>query len=167
MGKEDGMQVTIRKAGSGDYGACARLVSEIHALHAEHEPWLFRIPDDGRVWTEEDYHAMTTEPGSVVLLAEVGGAVVGFAQLVLRQAPDLAMFVPRITCSVESIGVTAAWQGQGIGRQLMAAVETWARENQADDLSLSVHEFNQAAMRFYRRLGYGDFLHRMRRPLKR
>jgi ribosomal protein S18 acetylase RimI-like enzyme len=160
------MKAVIRNAAAADYADCARLVMEVHVLHVEHEPWLCRMPEDGKVWQEEEFSAMVEGPESVVLVAEIDGQAVGFAQLQMRETSDQAIIVPRRSCSVESIGVTSEWQGQGIGQQLMAAAREWGRENRADEVTLSVHDFNQAAIRFYNRLGFEDYIHRMRLSLR-
>jgi ribosomal protein S18 acetylase RimI-like enzyme len=161
------MVVTIRRASFEDYEACTRLVMEVHALHARNAPWLFKMPADGKLWSAEEFSEMVEGPESAVLLAEAGREAVGFAHIELNRSPALEVFTPRLSCSVDSIGVNEAWQHRGVGKQLMSAVERWAEEQGADEISLSVHSFNQGAIQFYHRLGFVDYLLRMRLPLSR
>ena len=159
------MDVAIRLASMADYSECNRLGLEVHALHARNESWLFRMPDDGRLWSRKEFAEMVEGTVSAVLLAEVGGEAVGFAHVKLIFDPNLPTHAPRLACSVDVLGVTEAWQRRGVGLRLMDAAEAWGRERRADELTLSVHAFNRPALEFYRRLGFETYLLRMRRPL--
>ena len=46
------------------------------------------------------------------------------------------------------------WQGQGVGKQLMAVAETEARARQCRHMRLSVHPSNDRAIRFYESLAW-------------
>jgi ribosomal protein S18 acetylase RimI-like enzyme len=54
------------------------------------------------------------------------------------------------------LAVDAARQGQGLGRQLMTAVENWLRECGAPKLNLLVRQDNATMVGFYEALGYTD-----------
>jgi ribosomal protein S18 acetylase RimI-like enzyme len=55
---------------------------------------------------------------------------------------------------VADLAVTEDARRNGIGTALMAAGEAWARDRGFDLLSLDVWSTNDAALAFYRRLGY-------------
>lgn len=73
-------------------------------------------------------------------------AVAGFVLCYLRGA-----FVR--SAYIRLIGVAASAQSQGVGAALMQAAEAEARQI-SPDMFLLVSDFNTAAQRFYRRLGY-------------
>jgi ribosomal protein S18 acetylase RimI-like enzyme len=52
------------------------------------------------------------------------------------------------------ISVAASHRGRGVGRALMLAAETWARQSGVRKLTLGVFEDNERALRLYRSLGY-------------
>ena len=52
------------------------------------------------------------------------------------------------------LGVDPAKRGRGYGRAMMAAAESWLTETGAPKLQLMVRTDNEAALAFYRRLGY-------------
>jgi GNAT superfamily N-acetyltransferase len=52
------------------------------------------------------------------------------------------------------IGVDAAWIGLGVGRQLMAATEAWARAAGLARLELNVVPANLRAIALYKRCGF-------------
>ena len=52
------------------------------------------------------------------------------------------------------LSVEPALQGQGLGRAMMRAAETWARASGAPKIQLMVRGSNVAAVGFYKALGY-------------
>lgn len=47
-------------------------------------------------------------------------------------------------------------RGEGLGRDLMAAAESWLRERDVPKVQLMVRGDNAGVLEFYRGLGYGD-----------
>lgn len=62
-------------------------------------------------------------PKGTVFVAELDGAVVGFASVAREVA-----FTGEAQAYIGELAVTAGAEGQGIGQALLAAVEAWARE---------------------------------------
>jgi GNAT superfamily N-acetyltransferase len=87
---------------------------------------------------------------SVVLVATLAGRVVGMAsvQTVISTAEGA------LSGWVEDVVVAAELRGQGVGRRLMAAVDSWARRHGVRRLQLVADRRNQSALTFYDRLGY-------------
>lgn len=64
----------------------------------------------------------------------------------------------RHKATVFATGVAAANRGQGVGRQLMAAVLDWARQQPyLEQVLLTVVLPNEAALRLYRGLGFTSY----------
>ena len=53
-----------------------------------------------------------------------------------------------------NIAIASAWQGQGIGSEIIAALETIARENGLTEVEIGVDVENGRALALYERLGY-------------
>lgn len=85
-----------------------------------------------------------------LLVAEVDARVVGMCtgQLLVSTAEG------GFSLLVEDVVVDAAWRGQGVGRQLLAAMNDWAGRNQVSRLQLLADRNNTPALDFYRRLGW-------------
>jgi ribosomal protein S18 acetylase RimI-like enzyme len=91
-----------------------------------------------------DYEALIAH-GNVYVIpdeAEVRGVLVMMAQ-------GKSMFV-------ENVAVHPRWQGQGLGRALMAFVEERAREERLDEVRLYTNELMTENLRFYHRLGFEE-----------
>ncbi len=84
--------------------------------------------------------------GATIAVAEHMGRPVGFIWYVERGAFSRSGYVMLI-------GVNVELRGGGVGAALLAHAET-AMFAQAHDVFLLVSDFNLAAQRFYRRLGY-------------
>ena len=89
-------------------------------------------------------------PGSTVLIAQSkDGTRLGFISLKLREDVTGAQ-----RGHVADLAVTRDARRMGVGRALMQAGETWARERGLALLSLDVWSTNEPALEFYARLGY-------------
>ena len=88
------------------------------------------------------------EPGRVVLVAELDGRIVAMAQLARSRAAN----APH-RAEVQRVAVAASVRGSGVGRRLMAAVESAARERGLTLLWLTTHDASEACA-FYEAVGY-------------
>jgi ribosomal protein S18 acetylase RimI-like enzyme len=66
---------------------------------------------------------------------------------------------------VSDLVVAERHRRRGIGRRLLAASERFAVESGASSLELVVYEFNESALRFYQRLGFGTLSRSLAKPL--
>jgi ribosomal protein S18 acetylase RimI-like enzyme len=85
-----------------------------------------------------------------VKVAETDGDVVGMvtAQLLISTAEGGPVAL------VEDMVVAGRYQGRGIGRRLMAAIESWSRERGASRLQLLADRTNFSALDFYDKIGW-------------
>lgn len=149
-----GREVIIRRASAADAMALsafgARTFFEAFAAG--------NTPDDMRLhlqsaWRPELQSAEIADSAQDTLLAcEAGGALAGFAQLRADHAPAGVSTCRPI--ELKRFYVDKPWQGQGLARRLMDAVETRARERGALELWLGVWERNERAQAFYRNCGF-------------
>ena len=99
---------------------------------------------------------------SIVLVAEVNGRVVGWAVVQTRYREDLnwepdgdaLSFVGGENAYLENLEVAEFFRGQGIGRELLAAIEEEVRRRGRQILWLHTAEQNYRAHRFYEREGW-------------
>ncbi len=88
--------------------------------------------------------------GRQVLVAELEGRVVGMAtaQMVVSTAEGGPAAL------VEDVVVLPGLRGRGIGRALMARIESWAAWNGATRLQLLADKHNSGALAFYAACGW-------------
>jgi ribosomal protein S18 acetylase RimI-like enzyme len=87
-----------------------------------------------------------------LLAWDSSGALAGFAQLRDKHAP--ACVPTRAAVELERFYVDKPWQGRGLARALMSAVEECARARGGFELWLGVWERNERAQAFYRKCGF-------------
>jgi ribosomal protein S18 acetylase RimI-like enzyme len=94
------------------------------------------------------------DPAMQVLLAEEEGRLLGFCKLVLACGwPDHAR--GRKVIELKQLYTDPETTGRGIGSALMDRAMEIAREQEADEVQLSVWSGNEGAQKFYARYGFG------------
>ncbi|MDP9294022.1 MAG: GNAT family N-acetyltransferase [Actinomycetota bacterium] len=91
------------------------------------------------------------DPRADVLVADDRGALVGAATYFLVPVAHDS----RPWCRITTLVVDEAHRGHGIGRMLVAAAETAAREAACSRIEATSALHRTGAHRFYERLGYG------------
>ncbi|HEY3607226.1 MAG TPA: GNAT family N-acetyltransferase [Pseudonocardiaceae bacterium] len=140
----------IRPATEADLDA---LVASSIGLFAEdagtRDP--LRNPDWPQVHGRKAFADNLVNPNMLVLVADVDGTVVGHLTGGYYPASDMWL-APR--ADLISFYLQPAHRGGGIGTQLADAFVAWARERGAARLLVSAYATNEAAIRFYQRLGF-------------
>ena len=88
-------------------------------------------------------------PAAEVLIAEVGGAPVGFALFF----PSYSTFLAKPGLYLEDLFVRPSARGQGVGSALLSALAGIAVERDYGRFEWSVLDWNEPAIRLYRSLG--------------
>ncbi len=138
------MPATIRNARHEDIPALAALLAQ-----------LFAIETDFTIDVERHRRGLALMIDGCgkhrcVKAAEAEGGVVGMgtAQLLISTAEGGPVAL------VEDIIVDPPWRGQGIGRQLVDALEAWAWTHGATRLQLLADRTNFSALDFYDHIGW-------------
>jgi diamine N-acetyltransferase len=105
--------------------------------------------------SEEAFAAFFADPRRCILIAEIAGHLVGFAQITRGQTHDLLPPEARAT-ELNRLYVQRPFLGKGIGKELLARAEALARAEGAEALWLSAWTGNAHALRFYEARGYQD-----------
>jgi ribosomal protein S18 acetylase RimI-like enzyme len=133
------MTVSIRPAGPDDAADVAAMVREI----AEHEDQAAHVHVDEELW-----RSLLARPDVTVLLAERGGAAVGYVSAV-RQ---LHLWTGGDVLNLDDLYVRPGQRDGGVGRRLMAALAAVAAPEELL-IRWGMEVDNVDAQRFYRRLG--------------
>lgn len=149
------MTVTIRLAVAADASVLAEFAARTFrdTFAADNRPEdveLHLVRSFGiRQQTEELVDANIT-----TILAEIDGALAGYAQLGRGPAP--ACVTGETPIELRRLYVAREWHGQGIAQNLMHEVDAESRRRGARTLWLGVWEHNERAQAFYRKQGFRD-----------
>jgi ribosomal protein S18 acetylase RimI-like enzyme len=103
-------------------------------------------------WRPELQRSEILDPTLDTLLAVSSGRLAGFAMVRERDAPPGVE--TRKPIELWRFYVDKAWQGRGLAKALMTAVEDKARARGGRELWLGVWERNARAQAFYRKCGF-------------
>jgi GNAT superfamily N-acetyltransferase len=136
------MSLTIRSARSEDV---ATILAFIRAL-ADYEKLSHEVIAD-----EERLRATLfgTRPAAEVLIAESSGRPVGFALFFT----NYSTFLAKPGLYLEDLFVLPEARGDGVGGALMAALAKLCLDRDYGRFEWSVLDWNEPAIKFYRRLG--------------
>ena len=75
-------------------------------------------------------------------------------------------FTGALNCHISDIVVSPDCEGSGVGSELIAYAERWAKQHRCKHVTLAVFPGNERARAFYQRRGFGTELLRMAKPVK-
>ncbi len=156
----------IRRAEERDFPALVRLYREFHRFHVAGVPT--RLCDPERVDEDEVVGMLRKIAGNeraALLVAEAEDRVVGLAETYLKETEPSPYVVQRRYALLQSLVVTEAERGMGVGARLVAAVHQWARDRGASEVEVETWEFPAGPLRFYESLGYRTVKRRLARDL--
>jgi len=139
--------LVFRFARGGDVPGIADLVESAYRGESSREGWTTEADLlDGQRTDAEAISAVIAGPGSVMLLAEAGGKLVGCCQLERR---------PEATAYFGMFAVRPGGQGRGWGGQILAEAERLARDEwAASTMVMSVLAQRRDLIAWYERRGY-------------
>lgn len=157
-------ETVIRQADTYDLEALSRLYAEFHEFHVCGVPDRLLRSDSSRI---AELHAaiqkIIDNKDAVILVAEVDGRLVGLGEVYIREDPPNPLKVQHRYGHLQSMIVTEAYRGRGIGTKILEAVEQWAKERSAAEVRLDTWEFKEGPLGFYEKRGYNT----LRRTLVR
>lgn len=161
---QGGRKLPVREAREADLKAICQLSNEINDIHYSHMPHDFAKPD-GSSRDDPYWRRFMNMDSSAVFVTEDNGVLTGVVAVSVATSTPYPFLTSRPRGHVATIVVAESHRGRGLGRLLMSAAETYAKENGAEDIKLEVMAFNADALDFYRELGYGNFSFRLSKSL--
>ncbi|MGM9523841.1 MAG: GNAT family N-acetyltransferase [Faecousia sp.] len=138
----------FRFADEADFEAVNRLARQVHELHVQWRPDLFRSVQ--YPITPEEFSALLQEQR--LLLAQKDGTVVAYAVFAM-QGFDIPKLMPQKTLKLEEICVEEAYRRQGIAKALLQELMRLGKAAGCTDLRLTCDPHNAAGIAFYESLG--------------
>jgi GNAT superfamily N-acetyltransferase len=138
----------------------ARIWLAAARYYAELEPELFRVPyEEGLAEAFETSIRVNRTDGELQLVAEDDGRLVGMVEARLVEPVEnagiqLVRYVGQRHVIIDSLMVDPTSWRQGIGAELMEAVEGWGRTRGAVLARLDTFADSPVSIPFYERQGY-------------
>lgn len=144
------MEVTIRKAEERDIPRIVELLYQVHDVHAQKRPDLFKI--GAKKYTEAELSEILADGERPVFVAENTDGVMGYAFCIFQR--HMALNTPNYTSLyIDDLCVDENARGQHIGRSLYEYVLNFAKRSGCYNVTLNVWSCNERAMGFYKSLG--------------
>jgi ribosomal protein S18 acetylase RimI-like enzyme len=148
----DGRTVRLRLAVESD---AADLIQAVDAV-AREGAYFLRSRFEIDVEKERAFIAAARERGDLMLVAVVGGRLVGWVTL-FRGRAEFLQHVGEL-----GMGVIQGYRGLGIGAALMDHTLRWAAGQGFEKINLGVRATNQRARALYRKFGFVEEGHKVR-----
>jgi ribosomal protein S18 acetylase RimI-like enzyme len=137
----------------GDYTGVSALMDELHQLHVEARPDVYRELQTRM--SEKEYEQLLETDHRYLYVAELPdqGEIVGYANAQLNVIQNVDLLKDRKMLYINEIIVGSKHRGLGTGKRLMQELIELGKEIQVDSVELTVSTFNTGAQAFYEQLG--------------
>lgn len=145
--------INIRRAVMGDYTGVSALMDDLHQLHVEARPDVYRELQTRM--SEKEYEQLLETDHRYLYVAELQdqGEIVGYASAQLNVIQNVDLLKDRKMLYINEIIVGSKHRGLGTGKRLMQELIELGKEIQVDSVELTVSTFNTGAQAFYEQLG--------------
>ncbi len=144
-------EIKIRRAASGDIARITDLLLQVHRVHSQGRPDIFK--SGSKKYTSEELEAILPDDGRPVFVAEMSGEVVGYAFCILEEIKNNSSLADRRSLYIDDLCVDEEHRGEHIGEALYRFVLDEARRLGCYHVTLNVWSLNGGAMRFYEKMG--------------
>lgn len=140
----------IRRAENGDIPRITELLYQVHKVHSDKRPDLFRR--GAKKYTEDELREIIADDERPVFVALLDREVAGYAFCVFQRhgGGSLEDFT---TLYIDDLCVDEKSRKSHIGSALYQYVLDFAKKSGCHNLTLNVWECNPSAMNFYRKMG--------------
>lgn len=140
----------IRRAENGDIPRITELLYQVHKVHSDKRPDLFRR--GAKKYTEDELREIIADDERPVFVALLDGEVAGYAFCVFQRHGDGSL-EDFTTLYIDDLCVDEKSRKSHIGSALYQYVLDFAKKSGCHNLTLNVWECNPGAMNFYRKMG--------------
>jgi GNAT superfamily N-acetyltransferase len=162
---DDKAAVTIRPVTIDDLDVLIDIYLDTAIHHAAIDPEWFHVPARADVAARLRGRIDGRGEAGEYVAAMLDGRMVGSATIFVEDPPHPGSMMRPIPTAEFGVSVVDGYRGRGIGRALIASLETWAADHGVERIILNVAEANVDAIRLYHALGYRDYDRAMRKVI--
>ncbi len=144
--------MNITRANERDIAGINKLLYQVHRIHAEGRPDIFRLGN--KKYNDDELRAIITNDNTPIFVAvNEDEKVLGYAFCIYEEVKGNPSLMDRKTVYIDDLCVDATERGQHIGTALYDYVKEEAKREGCSAVTLNVWCLNEGAMRFYEKCG--------------
>lgn len=144
-------KLKIRYAGEEDIPALDRLLYQVHKIHSDTRPDLFK--KGCKKYTDDELKEIISDKNRPIFVAEINNEVKGYAFCIHKQELNSFSLTDIKTLYIDDLCVDSDARGLHIGTRLYEYVLDYAKNNGYYNVTLNVWAGNDNAMNFYKHIG--------------
>lgn len=144
-------EIRIRRAKENDISAIDKLLYEVHKVHSDVRPDLFK--QGAKKYTDKELVEIINSDKTPVFVAEKDDEILGYAFCIHQQYLNNNNMTDVKTLYIDDLCVDNAARGKHIGTMLYDYVLNYAKENGYYNITLNVWADNTNAVEFYKKIG--------------
>ena len=141
----------IRKAKEEDMEQINNLLYQVHKVHSDARPDLFK--EGGKKYNDKELKDIINDSEKPIFVYELDGKIGGYAFCILINHKNENSLCDYKSLYIDDLCVDKNCRGKGIGKTLYDYVLEYAKSIGCYNLTLNVWEGNDSAMRFYKNIG--------------
>lgn len=141
----------IRSANISDIPVIDKLLYEVHKVHSDIRPDLFK--PGAKKYTDDELKTIITDDKTPVFVADKDGQVLGYAFCIHKQFLNNNNLTDIKTLYIDDLCVDETSRGLHVGTALYEYVLDFAKKNGYYNVTLNVWAGNDNAMKFYEKVG--------------
>lgn len=143
------MNINIRFAKAEDYDSLIEVLRQVHEVHLNERPDVFKTTDTPM--KREELDDMLSSSKKLLFVAEdFEGKIIAYSSCLIKNYEKNSLFKPFRSLRIDNFGVREEYRGKGVGTALFEHIKGYARENGFYRIDLSVWAFNTEAVEFYK-----------------
>ncbi len=143
----------IREAEKKDIGRIMELLSQVLEIHADARPDIF-IPGTTKYNEGELLSILEDSSRRIYVAAGEDDILMGYAFCEFHKQPDSANLVPFTSIYIDDLCVDECFRGHHIGESLFSYIKSEAKRLGCYEITLNVWRGNEAAEKFYEKMGF-------------
>ena len=134
----------IRKLTIKDFEIVESVIAKLHKIHVENRP-DFYIENEHPI-SKKEYKAMLNNQDKISIAYLVDAKIAGVCLATIKNKIEKSIYI-------DEIFVLEEFRHQGIATRLYKQIENIAKDIRAKRIDLTVWQFNNTAINFYKSLG--------------
>ncbi len=138
-------EIRIREARESDLLTIGKLTLELIEAMGDTEGIDIKL-------IAENCRNLFSEANSYILVAEIGGIIIGFVNFTTR----MTILHRGLSGLIDELIIAKSYQGKGIGKQLLSSAIEKSRQLGCCEVEVSTEKTNTKAREFYKQCGFTE-----------